>query len=74
MGHTKKKETNNIDTSRRINLFSKPRIVVMFNLGFLSLSKFAFKCSCTLIALVFGRGAVMKPSGGFPLQYCPLIA
>ena len=29
---------------------------------------------CTLIALVFGRGAVAKPSGGFPLQYRPLIA
>ena len=26
---------------------------------------------CTLIALVFGRGAVVKPSGGFPLQYRP---
>ena len=29
---------------------------------------------CTLIALVVGRCAVAKPSGGFPLQYRPLIA
>ena len=29
---------------------------------------------CTLIALVFGRGALAKPSGSFPLQYRSLIA
>ena len=29
---------------------------------------------CTLIALVFEKGAVAKPSGGFLLQYRPLIA
>ena len=46
MGHTRKKKTNNIDTSRRINLFSNAEdIVIMFNSGFRSLSKFEFKCS-----------------------------
>ena len=45
MGHTinNKKEANNIDTSRRINLFSIDESSI--NSGFRCLSKFAFKCS-----------------------------
>ena len=47
MGHTKKKETNNIDTSRRINLFSNAENSNYVQLRLRSLSKFAFKCSVT---------------------------
>ena len=42
MGHTKKKEANNIDTSRRINLFS---ITEESNYVQLRFPLFMFKCS-----------------------------
>ena len=45
MGHTKKKEANNIDIQGESNSFPMLRIVFMFNSGFRCLSKFAFKCS-----------------------------
>ena len=67
MGHTRKKETNNIDTSRRINLFSNAEdsTVIMFNSGFRSLSKFEFKCGG-----IQQRGAIVLDSMSFEALGC----
>ena len=45
MGHTKKKEANNIDTSRQINLFSNAENSNSLQLGLPLSIKFALKCS-----------------------------
>ena len=69
MGHVRKKETNNIDTSRRINLFSNAEdsnyVQLRFNSGFRSLSKFGFKCSG-----IQQRGTVVLDSMSFEALSC----
>ena len=59
MGHTKKKEANNIDTPRRINLFSDTE-----NSSYV-LSKFAFKCS-----IIQQRETVVLESMSFEALSC----
>ena len=46
----------------------------LLRLGCGTLSDFPLQYCILIVVLEFGRGAVVKLSGGFPLQYRPLIA
>ena len=64
MGRTKKREANNIETSRQIDLFSNAENSNYVHLG-LPLSKFAFKCS-----VIQQSQTVVQESMSFEARSC----
>ena len=56
------------------NKVVKSTVMHLLRLGCGTLSDFPLQYCILIVVLEFGRGAVAKLSGGFTLQYHPLIA